>query len=373
MRGKSMILIVIALGCGLVASIGISKILDRQGDGKQQTPTRKIYVTVENVDIAKTITAEMVKLEEWPADRVPEGAIEQLEEVVGLAPIQRLYPGEVIRKEKLVSEDMAAGRSRLIPEGYRVKAIKVQSDSAVGNIITPGDHVDILVYLRKSPNVPQATVKTVLEDVRVFAVNASTEKSVDADGQVINAKTVSLLLKPDQVQTMLLATQLGSISLSLRHPDDETETIASNGAGLHSLLNGITETGTPRDETPAADPSAAAARSDFSNFLKELSAPKQETAVATEVLADSEFLVQVLDPNGITTYGLVNDHQISQAQIKDNANVQGTPVAPTVTDPAPFVDPDNSTEIDADADFSAADDTSSAGSDDSTADTDNDA
>ena len=249
----------------------------------------------------------------------------------------------------------------------------MQPYSAVGNIVTPGDHVDILVYLRKSPNVPQPTVKTVLEDVRVFAVNASTEKSVDADGQVINAKTVSLLLTPDQVQTMLLATQLGSISLSLRHPDDTTETIASNGAGLHNLLNGMPEQGTPEDETPAVDPTAAAARTDFSNFLKELSAPQPEMVAAAEQPDDSEFLVQLIQPDGITTFGLVNDRQISQAQIKDNAAAAGKSASPPATDPEPFVNPDNPIDTDPDGDFSAADDADNAGSDDSNADTDNDA
>ena len=79
MRGKSMILIVIALGCGLVASIGISKILDRQNSGTPESATKKIYVTAKNIDIAEVIDAEMIKLEEWPADRVPEGAVDNID------------------------------------------------------------------------------------------------------------------------------------------------------------------------------------------------------------------------------------------------------------------------------------------------------
>ena len=368
MRGKSMILIVIALGCGLVASIGISKILDRQQSGPKDSATKKIYVTVKNIDIAQVVDKEMIKLEEWPADRVPEGAISKLEDVVGLAPTQRLYAGEVVRKEKLVSKEMAAGRSQLIPKGYRVQAIKVRSESVVGNIVTPGDHVDIQVYLRKSASVPLPTTKTILEDVRVFAVNSETEKQVDSDGQKINAKTVSLLVKPDQLQTLLLASRLGDINLSLRHPDDDTETISDNGAGLNDLLHGVAESGTPKDEMPPpAAEEATQARSDFADFLKNLTPPAGEQPTVVEEPDQSEFLVQLILPDGITTFGLVNDEQISQAQVKNTVDPVASGQPADLDVPAsdqPFVDPDGPPVTD---DINSDDD------DDSTAETDDDA
>ena len=76
MRGKSLVLIIIALGCGLVASIGISQIMDKKPvDSSHQMKMGKIYVAIVDVDINEPLNAEMVKLEEWPQDKIPEGAI----------------------------------------------------------------------------------------------------------------------------------------------------------------------------------------------------------------------------------------------------------------------------------------------------------
>ena len=377
MRGKSMILIVIALGCGLVASIGISKILDRQGEAEAKTQqTKKVYVAVRDVNISEVFDAETIKLEEWPADKVPEGAAEKLEDVVGLAPNQRLYAGEVIRKEKLVDPASAAGKSFLIPKGYRVQAVSVKSDSAVGHILTPGDHVDVQVYLRKGASIPQATTKTILEDVRVFAVNAETEKQIDEQGKKITAKTVSLLVKPDQLQTLLLASRLGQISLSLRHPDDDTQTIADGGASLHDLLNGASD-GSPEDEDlgdladvdePAADTDASAARNDFTQFLETLSAPKTAETAQPNQSATSEFKMQVLTPDGIQTFSLIDDEQLSAAQAMNPFNPNPAPAGPGADEP----NLERETQED-DPDYTPADDSDHDDGDDSTAHADDDA
>ena len=365
MRGKSMILIVIALGCGLVASIGISKILDRQkGGASAKTATKKVYVTVTDVNISEVFDADMVKLEEWPVDKVPEDAAVKLEDVVGLVPNQRFYEGEIVRTAKLGQPGQ--GTDINIPEGYRVGAVKVQSDSSVGGILQPGNHVDVQVYLRKSASVPLPTAKTILEDVIVFAVNAETEKQVDEDGRKINAKTVSLLVEPDQLRTLLLASKLGDISLSLRHPDDDTVTIADNGAGLPDLLNSMPQTGTPRDATSAENVvTAAEPRSDFTDFLKNLTPPAAAQQEVAEQPNQSEFLVQVILPDGITTYGLVNDEQISEAQMKTGIEGLAAPAPANVPDDLdqPFVDSDGSDSGDID----------NADGDDSTADADSDA
>ena len=99
MRGKSVFLIVIALGCGLVASVGISQIMNRNPSGPVVV-TKKIFVARVEMNINDPITAEMIQIEEWPQGLVPEGAIDQLEDIVGFAPRHRFYEGEAIIGQK---------------------------------------------------------------------------------------------------------------------------------------------------------------------------------------------------------------------------------------------------------------------------------
>ncbi len=372
MRGKSMILIVIALGCGLVASIGISQILDRSGSvAAPNTDTKKVYVAVKDVNISEVFDAEMMKLEEWPVEKVPEGAVTKLEDIVGLAPNQRLYAGEVIRKEKLVDPAKAGGKAFLIPKGYRVQAVKVTAAETSGNLITPGDHVDVQVYLRKGGNIPQSTTKTILEDVRVFAVNSDTSKQIDDDGKAINAKTVSLLVKPPQLQTLLLASRVGQISLSLRHPDDETQSDGSESARMANLLNGRAEDATPdvKVKHDVAAEAAKTAANDFKHFLNGLNQLKQPAPAANADQVAKVFVMEELTREGIKTWELQDTEQFSKAQVVTRSVAGfGADVPPAATVDFPVVDDDQAT---ADNDQSAdgnADDADGADSDAPTGD-----
>ena len=90
MRPKSMILIVVALGCGLIASIGISQVLESRSAEPVVVPTEKIYVAIKDVPLGSVLNAQMVRMEEWPQDKVPEGAVKSLERIEGRRPLTRL-------------------------------------------------------------------------------------------------------------------------------------------------------------------------------------------------------------------------------------------------------------------------------------------
>ena len=76
MRSKTLILLVLALGCGLVASIGISQVLQRQ----DQTPagdTAPVWVVMMDIKRSDPLTMQNLKLEQWPKDKIPAGAAQQ--------------------------------------------------------------------------------------------------------------------------------------------------------------------------------------------------------------------------------------------------------------------------------------------------------
>src|SRR5688572_9473452 len=98
MKSKSLILIVIACGCGLVASIGISQVMDR--GGAPAPDTTQILVALNDVNINDKLDAQNVRLEDWPKDRVPEGSFAKLEDVKDQFTRARLYKGEPIIKAK---------------------------------------------------------------------------------------------------------------------------------------------------------------------------------------------------------------------------------------------------------------------------------
>ena len=116
------------------------------------------------------------------------------------------------------------GADALIPKGYRVVSVRVESVTVHGGLLMPGSRVDIQVYINRNPagGIPETTTRTLLQDVKVFAVNDVV--SMDTPGQdtkSIQGRTVSLLVTPEQAERVTLASELGTIRLIMRSPDDD--------------------------------------------------------------------------------------------------------------------------------------------------------
>ena len=142
MRAKSMVLILIALGCGLVASIAISQVMERgSNQATAKLETVQIYVAISDIDVNEQLSASNVRLEDWPKAKIPEGSITNFEEINERFARTRMYEGEPILRRKLA--DSITGPAITIPEGHRVCSLKVRMDTAVSYLVNPGDRVDI--------------------------------------------------------------------------------------------------------------------------------------------------------------------------------------------------------------------------------------
>ena len=298
MRPKSLILIVIALGCGLVASIGISQVMEGRSANANspKIQTAKILVANTEINTGEVIDAQMVRLEEWPKGTVPEGAITKLEDIDGARPRQRIFTGEPILEAKLIGTgEMAEDASLRLREGYRAVSVKVSLDQSVTGLIRPGDRVDVLAYLRKSADIPQTMTKTVLENARVFAVNDKLDRSIDDDGKGIKVSTVTLEVKPQDVERLMLANQLGKILLSVRRPDDESRR-DSRGAIAESLLHNSNETtvkqAKPKDEV-----------SDWLAQMKKIEEDRLQS------LPPEHDTIDIITPNGWQRFEFVGEGQ----------------------------------------------------------------
>ena len=222
MRAKSMVLILIALGCGLVASIAISQVMERGAKSANAgLETVQIYVATADIDVNTQLSASNVRVEDWPKSKVPEGAVKDFKEINERFARVRFYAGEPILTPKLVNE--IEGPAIKIPDGHRVCSLKVQMDTAVSGLVNPGDRVDIFGYFKEGRGIPKTGTREILKNVRVFAVNDQTDQETDQEGRTIVAKTVSVLVKQDQVAKLMLATELGTLRLALRRPNEESD------------------------------------------------------------------------------------------------------------------------------------------------------
>lgn len=319
MRAKSVVLILIALGCGLVASIGISQVLQRGGP-ETAVETVEIYVAKVDVDINSKLTADSVRLEAWPKDRVPLGAITQLDQIEGQYTRQRLYVSEPLLTQKLANTVDAPSVD--IPKGYRVTTVKVQVDEGGGGLVNPGDRVDIIAFLRKSGEVQQTMTRTILRAVRVFAVNADTERvDEQGTGKTYSIKTLSLLVKNKQVETLTLAAHLGSLRMSLRRPDDEEEEDGTGEATIGDLVGNAPE---KADDKKGSGP--------LGDLLSQQTPPVSQPQPSYPA-AIHEMVV--MGPDGVQTFRWTDPNRLPVQVSNGEGDPTGSPTVETFgTDPS---------------------------------------
>ncbi len=321
MRMKSLILIFIALGCGLVASIGISQVMDR-GSGGGDVEMEEILVALADIDIGSRLDDKNVKLEDWPKAKIPEGAVRRLADVKDKFANARFYKGEPLHISKITdnSKSVADG----VPQGYRAMPVKVDEDTVM-KAISPGDKVDVMVFLKRSAEIPDTGVFTILKNVRVFAINTNTERTEAAGGkgESTNFRTISLLVKTDQSRDLALAAQVGKILLTLRRPDQDDDELGEEITPLSVLLGGNAKLASdpvaPGSTHPSYDPGPS-----FSSV---------GPAVVPQVAATME----IRTPNDVERYDWIDRTQAPVRSVPLSSGPVGPP--PALQQPAPVGPP----------------------------------
>ncbi len=212
---RSSALIIVALGCGFVASLGVYQYLRAASDKDEM---RSVLVAAAEININQPLSKENVRVEQWPRRQIPQGSLSLLQDIDAKYARIRLYAGEPILSAKVMNWDDASS-SLKVPKGFRAVSVRVTMDQSVSSLIEPGDKVDVIVVVKRTPESP-AMSKTILKSVQVFAVNTEMGKSPEKDKALEEARTVSLLLDPEGAERLAMGQELGTVRLTLRSPDD---------------------------------------------------------------------------------------------------------------------------------------------------------
>jgi len=164
------------------------------------------------------------------------GSFSKVDEVMGRVVLFPLAKDQPILNAYLAPVGVGVGLTAKIPSGMR--AISVRSDEVVGvaGFLLPGTHVDVLLTYHSDKSPDPRTV-TVLQDVVVLA--AGQQFRPDPEGKPISDNTVvTLLLKPEDSEKLVLATSLGAIHFVLRNGADKGQE-SSSSVGLDELTGTV--------------------------------------------------------------------------------------------------------------------------------------
>jgi len=302
MRARSAALLMVAIGCGLVASVGVTRALSNRTEVATTVTAddQKVFVVIKDIPLGEIVAPEMLRMEKWPKDKVPEGAISSIEQFEGRRTKTKLYAGEVLMERKLFQKGAGGAADDLIPKGYRAVAVKVDAVSGFHDMLSPGSRVDVMVYLRYAPEqgIHETTTRCILQDIKVFAVNDTLlpdSKDQSSKSSGYRERTVSLLVTPEQAAALTLASEMGRIRLVLRSPDDDQQAPISEVTS--TALFGRPNAG-QRKREELTEP---AAENPVADKLRELlaAAAGAKSRPAEQASSSNRWVVRVLRPGAI--------------------------------------------------------------------------
>jgi pilus assembly protein CpaB len=208
--------VVLAVAIAVVVSYAfLARVRMQKADGFKVV---KVVAATKALAAGSPITADSVALIDWPANMSVSGAISKLDDVIGRSVIYPINEHQPILENDLAQAGSGIGLTVKIPEGMR--AVSVRSNDVVGvaGFLYPGSHVDVLVT-SKVDNSPTPLTQTILPNVEVLTAGQKTEP--DPTGKPETVNVVTLLLKPEDGEKLVLASSQGSIQFVLRNGADQ--------------------------------------------------------------------------------------------------------------------------------------------------------
>lgn len=205
----------------------------------QQEPKAQILIAAKDLSIAHELEDGDFKWQTWPESSLFSGAIvrkddQDADEVLEGRLRRDIAEGEPMMQSYLIGESKGNFVAASLEPGQRAVSIQVNAKTMVSGFVSPGDFVDvILTYKQKirvedddpsvqimvDQNIDSVATETILENVKVLAIDQQATKPKDDKIRV--GKTVTLALGVEDTERVVLAQQIGDLTLVLRAMGDE--------------------------------------------------------------------------------------------------------------------------------------------------------
>jgi pilus assembly protein CpaB len=219
MRNRIFAVIAIAVLAGGGLAYGTYNFMQNQPVKTVSAATQSVVVAAADLSLGAELKKEDLHVASFPAGQAPEGAFAKPEEIVGRGIIAR-SSRTIDPSAKLASKEAGAGLPPVIPEGMRAVSVRTNEVVGVAGYVLPGTRVDVVATASPTQSAVDTTSKVVLANVQVLTAGTRMEQDADK-GKPMQVTVVTLLVTPEQVERLALASTEGKIQLALRNPLDQ--------------------------------------------------------------------------------------------------------------------------------------------------------
>lgn len=323
-------LITISLLIGLIAAVGFY--LTTAGKGlfsgnstakKDDVKTVSCVVAAKDIDRRARLEKNMLKVVRIPKEMLHPEAVTNPDDAVGYFTEEKLFAGEMLIKPHLSKIKAPGELSYAVPAGKRAVTVAVNPASGVGNMLRPGDRVDVLSHIGQQ-TAGEDVVFTLVENIMVLAIDDRTglddekETKIPAAGaaaQNIDYKTVTLAVSPQESNILAYAESVGEIRLSLHSAAGGNEGAfrkpLSPGAmaGLYGFKIKENKQGSGAAQAAAPATQPAPSQPPVATVQPAQAAPAATQTPSPAPPADPENLIYVLRGSEMTSVSVQPDDQ----------------------------------------------------------------
>jgi pilus assembly protein CpaB len=219
MRRNNATVLVIALVLGVIAAVLTRNWLVSHSRGKLAQEAGTIVVAAAPLGFGSQVTPENVKEIPWSANALPEGAFATKQELLSggrRMALVSIAPNEPVLRARVTAPGQRAALSSMLDPGKRAVTVRVDDVRGVAGFIQPGDRVDVvLIRTEAESKLKEGYSDVILQYAKVLAIDQITGERPE---QPTIAKAVTLEVSSEEAQKILLATNVGRLTLMLRQP-----------------------------------------------------------------------------------------------------------------------------------------------------------
>lgn len=215
MRPSNVLILVVAIVMGAIAAFLARNWLQSHTRETVAQPAT-IVVATAPIGFGTSITDDKIAEIPWTSSALPEGAFTNKQELlkdgrrVVLTPIDRNEP---VLRSKITAPGQRGSLSTLLDGGKRAVTVRVDDVRGVAGFILPGDRVDVVLIRTETSGSGHSYSDLILQSVKVLAVDQLVNERPEQPS--VMAKAVTLEVTAEEAQKVLLATNIGKLSLIL--------------------------------------------------------------------------------------------------------------------------------------------------------------
>ena len=219
MRRGNLLILLLAVVMGGIAAFMARNWIQAHATVNTAAPLGTIVVASAPLSFGVTLSRDNVTEIAWASPQLPDGAFASRDQLLKdgrravLSPVGKNEP---ILSSKITGAGQRASLSALLEDGKRAVTVRVDDVKGVAGFVLPGDRVDVLLIRtanRPGGGPPESFSDVMLQHVKVLAVDQLVNERQETP---TIAKAVTLEVSTEQAQKVMLATNIGKLSLILR-------------------------------------------------------------------------------------------------------------------------------------------------------------